>query len=271
MRYLFFVSVLLFSVRLFASISESEMLDFNSRFGGNYRILEADGDMRIGGSLSVKADTTQIAFEFSMLDSSGPLGSNDLSFILKESKYEEKNKKYTLDFVGTKQEHYTAIFEELSSAFIQINWTKCTDKGCLLGFLKASKGGAEGTKIDVKEFFKTISGKYTIDYAGSKPPKDPGKEFLVADISDPNEAVIEAPYCTPDGSFCDLGYRSFSYANTEVYRKEISTTETLYTFLVKETPMQVFHWEDRSTKVLFRNYQYTLAKKVMCLEHIASK
>lgn len=271
MRYLLIVSALLLTVKLFASISDPDLQEFKTNFEKEYRILESDSDIRVGGFLVVKTTKNEVGFEFSTFDSSGPIQNNDVKFPLNDSTLVSKNKKYTLEFVGTKQEHYQAIFEALSG-YIQINWTKCNDKGCLIGNIKASTGGAPGTKVDAKDFFKEIKKKYAIDYAGSKPPKEPGKEFVVVDIdSDPSEAVVEAPYCLPDGSFCDLGFNVFSYANTEVYRNELSPTEILYTLLIKDTALKVYHWENRSSKIVFRNYQYSLAKKLVCLEHIASK
>jgi len=128
-----------------------------------------------------------------------------------------------------------------------------------------------GDKIAAAEFFEKIQGEYQILIAGIQVPKEDNKKGYV--LLDSGELSMIFPYCHKDGGVCDPGFRDFSSENTEVYKNQVETHNTIFTLIKTEGEKTLrYTWETRNNIVHFLDPQYTLVSgEAYPLEFILEK
>ena len=70
---------------------------------------------------------------------------------------------------------------------------------------------------------------------------------------------IETPFCI--GSVCDAGDHFLPFAQTNVFRIQISAARALYWIVSTRPgkPAQFYSWDDNGGLITFRNFQYQIS------------
>lgn len=259
------VAITLTQVSAYANEADLSLL---RNLVGRYPVLDVNGDNHVTGILEVVGES-QTGVGFRLADivvdpNSGTLAAKDLITPSATTVLTREG-----DIIV--QEHRT---EDLSirveftpfSGQVGVHATRCPKNGnCEL--LQINMANAPGTPIDSAAFFKSEEGSYRIELVGGEPPHS-GNDS--ADVSTSgSEANLTFPYCQNQGGLCDPGYMDFAFAETKVFRKDITATHVLYTI---EVGTRRYSWENRDGKIYFRNYQYQLASgQTIVLTHVMQK
>lgn len=145
-----------------------------------------------------------------------------------------------------------------------------------LGFSEA-EGSNAGITISAAEFFESIKGAYTVEFAGGHAVK-PEIKNASAEIED-GEAILTFPFCPPkmnegDPEVCDPGYRYFPLDTTVVSQLTAQDGHPLYSLIVADDPTTLHHytWEFHDSEIVFIDTQYALLSgDIMQLEFRAVK
>ena len=157
--------------------------------------------------------------------------------------------------------------------YLNITWTQTTDEDSEKSMnILATRGAAHGKEIDPRVFFQPWEGYYTIQLTNGQKPKSNIASFEFDLATDPDEAGIYAPYCSPVTKVCDAGYHGFKYDFTRVFELKLKNGNTLYHVVETEGgQIRYTTFEVQGDLLIARNHQYVFSGKEFFMEHQLKK
>ncbi len=119
--------------------------------------------------------------------------------------------------------------------------------------------------INATDFFKSISGKYTVDLVEGEKPHA-GTDTGAVSI-DGTDGLMSFSYCLPEG-MCDPNDQYFPLDTTTVVKTVQSATSRSYELSYADGgKLLKFSWEEVDNQITLRNFQYKINEKTVTLEH----
>ncbi len=159
----------------------------------------------------------------------------------------------------------------MNDGYYTIEVQDCTSATCKQTEVIATTGKAPGDVVTPTPFLQSLAGSYVMDLVAGAPPETSDAKGEVDTTNTPTEASLYFPYCTPSG--CDLGYIGLQYTSTQIFHENLGTGHDMYTIFKYSSTNQLlyYNWEVNNGSITFRNPQYSLSGKTVCLEHVMHK